>query len=242
MIALKRTLGFATIVCCLFLMTQTQLHAQLKTSSAELLQRLNDVCAMMAKKPIQFDTLFASEFLQQVSEEQLKAVITQISAGTGDCASIRIEKLKNNYSASAEITTSKNFVIPVDISIQGQAPYRIAGLFLRPPVQRTTSFAEIIKSLSELPGKTSICIKNISSNTTILAKDTNEYLPLGSAFKLYILGELTRSIAANEHQWHQVISLDSTWKSFPSGVLQNWPHGLARYTAYTCHGNDKHQR
>ncbi|WP_181814772.1 serine hydrolase [Sphingomonas aracearum] len=48
-------------------------------------------------------------------------------------------------------------------------------------------------------------------------------MPLGSGFKLWVLGALAEQIAAGRHKWSDVVPLGTP--SLPSGMLQNWPKG-----------------
>jgi hypothetical protein len=49
--------------------------------------------------------------------------------------------------------------------------------------------------------------------------------PLGSAFKLYVLGALGKAVAEHKASWSEQLAIRDDWKSLPSGVLQNEPPG-----------------
>ncbi len=49
--------------------------------------------------------------------------------------------------------------------------------------------------------------------------------PLGSAFKLYVLGALGTAVAEHKASWSEQLAIRDDWKSLPSGVLQNQPAG-----------------
>lgn len=49
--------------------------------------------------------------------------------------------------------------------------------------------------------------------------------PLGSAFKLYVLGALGQAVANHRARWNQELRIHEAWKSLPSGTLQNRPPG-----------------
>lgn len=216
---------FTAVALALWLVLSIELvHSQVLIKPSHLNKRLNDVCLMLSKSAIQYDTLFAPEFLAQVPAAQLGMISDQLSASVGICSSVHLVSQASDFTGKAEIYTSKNFAIPVDISVEEKSPHRIIGLLLRSPVMRNTGYLDVIEELEKLPGTTSICIRNLTTNTTVLEKDTSVYLPLGSTFKLYILGELTRSIQKGTNKWQDVIMLDSTRMSFPSGVLHTWPH------------------
>jgi beta-lactamase class A len=60
--------------------------------------------------------------------------------------------------------------------------------------------------------------------------------PLGSAFKLYVLGALSDAVAGHKVTWQTPLAIKDAWKSLPSGVLQTKPAGttltLAQYADY----------
>jgi Beta-lactamase enzyme family len=47
--------------------------------------------------------------------------------------------------------------------------------------------------------------------------------PLGSAFKLYVLGALARTVRAGSARWDQRLAIRDDWKSLPSGQFQDLP-------------------
>lgn len=53
--------------------------------------------------------------------------------------------------------------------------------------------------------------------------------PLGSMFKLYVLGAVADAVAAGRLSWQQTVALSADLRSFPSGSLQVEPAGT-RYT------------
>ena len=59
------------------------------------------------------------------------------------------------------------------------------------------------------------------------AVDANRPRPLGSAFKLYVLGALGQAIADHRARWNERLRIRDAWKSLPSGVPQDDPAGTA---------------
>ncbi len=188
-------------------------------------RRLNDVCAMISGKSLQFDTVFTAEFLQKVPPMQLTMVVQQLTKESGACVSMRVVESSGAFKAKAEALTTNGYTIPVSISITEKPPHRIDGLFLKPPVKSSADLTTILGDLKKLPGSTSFFAKNLTTGKIIAESDTSLYLPTGSSFKLWILGELARSVVAGEHRWDEVVLLDSNRYSLPSGVMQSWPHG-----------------
>ncbi|WP_202125172.1 serine hydrolase, partial [Actinomadura physcomitrii] len=60
--------------------------------------------------------------------------------------------------------------------------------------------------------------------------------PLGSAFKLYVLGALSDAVARGTVSWTTPMPINDAWKSLPSGILQDKPAGteltLGEYADY----------
>lgn len=105
-----------------------------------------------------------------------------------------------------------------------------AGLIGRLSLQ---AYAPTPHSWSELDSRLNALAPQVSFAASVLdpragcrpvhevAADTAR--PLGSAFKLYILGALGRAVAENRVSWDQQLAIREDWKSLPSGVLQDEP-------------------
>ncbi len=61
--------------------------------------------------------------------------------------------------------------------------------------------------------------------TPVAALNAEESLPLGSVFKLYVLGAVAASIADGELDWDQQIEVRDELDSLPSGITQEEPAG-----------------
>lgn len=200
--------------------------ARSMTSSVDAVQlRLDDVCAMLSDKPLAFDTVFSKQFLQQVPAIQLTSIVQQMTRQTGPCTSIRVVERTSAYQVRAEATTKQGFVIPVFLTVAASPPHRIEGLFLRPPVKPQRTIVDLLSSFRSLSGKVSLNITDVTKGAVIAAIDTLAVLPIGSTFKLYVLGELLRVIRRGERRWTDIVELDTAWRSLPSGRLHTWPHG-----------------
>ncbi len=211
-----RILLSALVLCVSFVSASAQ---------AQVERRLADICSILRGQPMQFDTVFTSDFLRQVPQMQLTVLVQQLTKESGVCSSTRIVESPSPFSAKAEALTANGYTIPISISVTAQPPHRIDGLYFKAPIEALANLAEVLADLKALPGSTSLFAKNLSTGAVLASSDTSLYLPIGSSFKLYVLGELVGSIVRGEHRWDEVIVLDSTQYSFPSGILQSWPHG-----------------
>jgi beta-lactamase class A len=197
----------------------------LKADDGAIKRRLDDVCRIISGTPIMYESTFTSQFLKQVPPSKLSMLVSRLTTQTGPCQSIRITEQRSSYQVAAEALTAEGYSIPIMLTIEPQAPYLIAGLFLRPPVKAVGTLDSLTGSFSELDGSVSFTVTNLSGGSVITSIGSGEHLPIGSSFKLYVLGELIRSIGRSERAWTDIVRLDSAFRSLPSGRLHTWPHG-----------------
>ena len=114
----------------------------------------------------------------------------------------------------------------------------LAGLRFTPYLPAPTTWNAIDSTLRGLAPRVSFAAMRIGPNGCELVHgvDPDTARPLGSAFKLYVLGALADSVASGRLSWETSLPLNPAWKSLPSGVLQDEPDGkaytLAEYADY----------
>lgn len=210
------------VVLCVLVLVSPRLRSQ----SADVIQmRINDVQTLLSKKPLDADTVFTKDFLTQVPKPRLTMGVAQLMVGAGTPISSRIVAQQGTGSFTLEYTTDSNFVVPVDLTIDAQPPHRIVGLLIKPRSRLYTTFSELETAVRKLDGESSLCVVDLTSNKAVAAVNPDTRFPIGSTFKLFILGEVLRQIQAGTLRWDDVVTLDSTTYSLPSGILHTWPHG-----------------
>lgn len=197
----------------------------LAQATSPMERRIADVGARFSPMPGGYDTLFAASFREHVPASQLTAIFTQMYRMTGSVVRQRITKTVGAQTADGVFETTKGYEVPFNISIDAASPHLIVGLFLRPPVKQTSALDSIVTELRALDGTTSVHIVDLTAGTTVLSYNADKALPLGSTFKLYVLGALVEQIAAGTHRWDEVVTLQASDKSMPSGRLHEWPDG-----------------
>lgn len=221
--------GIITICCCSGIKSRAQFLA------GPLERRLSDVCSLFGDHPSAYDTLFTASFKAQVSNAQLTAGLQQLSGICGPCLGITITKRTSDLAATANARTKNGYLLPINISIEDAPPHRISGLFFRNPIREASSIDSLIAEFKMLPGKTSLYIEKLGTGKPIVEHNGEMMLPIGSSFKLYILGELARKLGSDSLSWSTVTTLKPSLKSFPSGHLQDWPDD-APITLHTLAG------
>jgi hypothetical protein len=127
------------------------------------------------------------------------------------------------------------YVTTIDVDPTGL----ITGLRFAPYRPAPTSWSQIDAQLRTLAPQVSFTAARIDPGgnchvTHAVNGDTRR--PLGSAFKLYVLSTLARTIQQGRLAWDRTVPLHEAWKSLPSGVLQNQaagtPYTLRQYADY----------
>jgi hypothetical protein len=115
--------------------------------------------------------------------------------------------------------------LQLNLAVGAAAPHPIEGLLVTGTELKGDSLAAVTKELGALPGQTAFAVAKLDGAAPqfIASNEPDRALAIGSAFKLFLLAELSRSVAAGERKWSDVATLDR--RSLPSGFLQSWPKG-----------------
>jgi len=111
---------------------------------------------------------------------------------------------------------------PFDLSVTVDEQQRISGLFLKPAAPAhtpATSMGEVTERLAALPGDTRALIQ--IDGETVLEADPDSAAPLGSIFKLYVLGAVSDAVQAGTITWDDELTVTDEVRSLPSGELQD---------------------
>ncbi|MBV9881568.1 MAG: serine hydrolase [Sphingomonadaceae bacterium] len=197
--------------------------AQPQEPSAILRGRAEQVVALLRGQGDPAD-LFTPEFLAQVPPAQVRAIGQQI---VGQYGAVRgLDRLEAGSPQSGLMHVGlERAVLTIQIAVQPQPPNRISGLLITGAEMRSDSFAAIVDEIRALPGEKSVAIARLGQAAPELLASLEPARPLaiGSAFKLFILAELSRQVAAGQRHWTDLVALDR--HSIPSGTLQTWPLG-----------------
>lgn len=191
--------------------------------SAELRAAADQVVALLQGRA-NARQVFTPAFLAQVPEAQVAAITGQLNAQHG--AARRVASIEPQ-SASAGVIhiESERAVLHMNLVVDPAPPHRIAGLLLTGADVRGDTMAAVLQELRALPGEVSVAVATLGDGAPAFAESIEPERPgaIGSAFKLWILAELSRQVQAGERRWSDVVTLDR--RSFPGGTLYNWPQG-----------------
>jgi hypothetical protein len=204
----------------------TAAAAQAAADSTPLVRRAWDVARLIPTDSADFASVFAPTFLAQVPPARMTALFGQLRS-LGPVERVEVLERQGPGQGRVRLVTRNGYGIPLRLVAAAEAPNLVTGLFIEPPVRLAATLQEVTDSLRALPGQVSFLIARLHGDSlhTLAAVEPERRLAIGSTFKLYILGELVRQVAAGERRWDEVVRLDSARASLPSGILQTWPHG-----------------
>ncbi|HMG47580.1 MAG TPA: serine hydrolase [Allosphingosinicella sp.] len=170
------------------------------------------------------DALFTPAFLAQVPAAQVRTVARQLTAQYGAVRGLdRLDPLSPQ--AGVMHVAFERAIVHIQIAVDPQPPGRIGGLLVTGADVQGDSLAAIIAEVDALPGQSAMSVARLGEGPPIVSAslDPDRPLAIGSAFKLFILAELSRQVRAGQRRWSDVVALDR--RSIPSGTLQAWPQG-----------------
>jgi hypothetical protein len=211
----------------MLLLTGAQAGAQQTGNASPVEQRANDVMSLFRADPGNYEKYFSKDFLDQVTPDKLTGGFTLFYSSFGRVVKIEPLEISSPYHARFSFITEKKMSIPVTVTVEEAEPHLISGLWLGNPTSISGTLTSLTEEFKSLPGESSFLIAKLNGDKleTVAAHNSERALAIGSAFKLYILSELIRSVNKGERKWSDVVTLKPEAMSLPSGMLQGWPTG-----------------
>jgi len=171
---------------------------------------------------IEPNEIFTDGFLTAVPPSQLATFSQQLTSQFGAALSVEGVYPQNATHAGLHIRMERA-IAKGGIAVDPNDGNKISELLFQEfePVDDTSEKIEF--DLNALPGEVSAYFGPLDGGDAFISIAPEKQMPLGSTFKLYVLAALAQDIAAGERAWDDVVRLDT--KSFPSGVMQDWPLG-----------------
>lgn len=195
-------------------------------SAAPLEGRSLQIPGLFVLAPTGFEEMFAPSFLQALPPERIGTVFVDYFRRLGPCTGVTPEPGSQGFSGKFLLDFGGRFQVPLQLAVAAEPPHAIVGLWLGNPIPMEDGWQAILDGFGTLPGTASLHVKRVGdTQTSLAASHTDTPLAIGSAFKLYVLAELVRSVKAGERHWEDVVRLDEIVRSLPSGFLHTWPVG-----------------
>lgn len=159
--------------------------------------------------------------LEQLPAADLQTVLVQLQAAApwtptgyeGDDQRARVTI------ASAEVT--------YDMTISVTTDELIDGLLFAPAAperEPAQSWEELREQVESAPFAATVQVAEVGG-ATLQSFGRPGAAPIGSIFKLWVLGAVTDAVAGGRLAWEDALVIDAQVRSLPSGELQNLPDG-----------------
>ncbi|GMA32420.1 hypothetical protein GCM10025875_24120 [Litorihabitans aurantiacus] len=132
--------------------------------------------------------------------------------------------------AAAVVTLRDSAGAVLELSISLAEDGLIEQLFFQEPFEfeAAASWDELTDDVEALPAETTLVVTDVTDPANpeeVFRAGDDGAFPIGSVFKLYVLGAVTDAVAAGTLTWDTPLTLTEDVKSMPSGELQNEPAG-----------------
>ncbi len=169
-------------------------------------------------------TRFASSFLTAVPASQLREGIKSIGISSID------EVVSSTATQLAVLVTTAQGSMLVTINVEPTSPNLITGLRAEPgelPEAPSTweSVEQVLGEAGQVTSFLAAEVKEDGSAKPIKQFGAADAMPLGSGFKIYVLGALVQAVADGGIAWTDKLTITAALKSLPSGELQDRADG-----------------
>jgi beta-lactamase class A len=208
-------LGLLLLACAL--------PAQAAEPSAAFSRRAGELVRML-NGDLAPKSFFSPAFLARVPPAQVTSVTAQLKSSYGRPRSLqRIEA--SGPTAGIASVRFERAVVRLQMAVAPRAPHLVEGLLVVGAESSAADVAAVFGEMVGLPGEVSLAAARLeeAGPADFLTEKADRPLAIGSAFKLFVLAELVRSVKAGERKWTDVVPLGPP--SLPSGIVQDWPKG-----------------
>ncbi len=167
---------------------------------------------------------FSPAFLAKIPPAEVAAVAAQLKSSYGRAQSVqRVEP--SSPTAGIVFVRFERAVVRLQMVIGQAPPHPVEGLLVAGAESSAADVATVFGEMVALPGEVSLAAARLEEGgpAHFLTQKADRPLAIGSAFKLFVLAELVRSVKAGERSWSDAVPLGPP--SLPSGIVQDWPKG-----------------
>ncbi len=183
--------------------------------------------------PIRTAEHFAPDYLDAFPTKELITTIRDLSTALAPVGLARVEGVSDPHRAVVILTTDAIDDWRLTIGVDPLPPHQISQFYLAPVAYPAplavppATWAELDADLLTLARDASFLTAEIDGGacSPIHGLHPDEPLAIGSAFKLYVLGELADQIAHQEANWDEPLAIQDDLRSLPSGEMRLDPDG-----------------
>ena len=159
---------------------------------------------------------FSADALAAIAPDKLREVLK----GGPETTIVKVTKSEDT-NLDAIVKTKDETQFRVSITVDATS-HLITGLLFRPaelPASPTT-WDEVDQRLAELAPTTAFLAAEVGADKPVRSSNAGDAGPLGSTFKLYVLGAVAKAVQEGTLSWTDTLTIRPDLKSLPSGELQ----------------------
>ncbi len=171
-----------------------------------------------------YDRLFGPDFRAQVPLDRFRSIAADLAGTIGQPLRIDAIAMPGRWQASVTIAYQRGSAT-MEVTVDPAEPHLITGLRITGQRLATDRPADLEAAIRALPGTAAVGLYALGTGQPrpVLEVGGDKEMPLGSAFKLWVLAEAVRQVNAGKRRWADVVPAGPP--SLPSGILQSWPTG-----------------
>jgi len=175
--------------------------------------------------PAEYESLFTSGFRDAVPYPSFTQ-FNQTMGASGPWK--RVEALEVRLDRGTfMVSTVRDELFTVNVVLVGE---QVSGLLLQSYVEPPDNFDDAV-ALLEQTGRFVYLIAEVDDDGScrrVDEQDADRAFPLGSLFKLLVLGALVDAVEAGTIEWDAPVTIRDELDSYPSGTFQDIPAGETR--------------
>lgn len=168
------------------------------------------------------EDFFSDLFLKAVPMENWRALAADLRRQHG--APVALGAVEQNSPSAGQVEVRyEKATVGFTLVVAADAPNRVVGLRVVGAREANDSMAKVLADLAALPGRTAFAAARLTDAGPhpLFSAHADAQMATGSSFKLYVLAEAARAVAAGERRWADALPL--AHKSF-SGRLSAYPN------------------
>jgi hypothetical protein len=198
-----------------------------KLASGPLADRVHEALALINDGTGIVADEFAPSFLAQLPEQQLQQIIGEQLHPNGP---FTLVGAKVQTATRAELVVHTAPTWTMGIAIEPDDPHRITELLLRPepgPPPTVASWGAFDRQLQAAARTVAVLAAEVSGGRcrAVHAVHPDRAQPLGSAFKLYVLGALAKAIQRGDVHWDDEVEVRDDLRVLSSAKYGSVPAG-----------------
>lgn len=177
------------------------------------------------------ESRFAETWLEELSARDLIKTFKNMSPDLKPVSLARLEGGATDQHATALLNTSVGFY-RINLACEFDDPWKINDYWFQPvsvpqPPDRPRTWQGITSRMGRIAPLSGMWAGEIVDGVSheIASHRPDELTPIASTFKLYVLATLGKLVTEGRINWSDVVTIDDSLRSLPSGLLHYEPAG-----------------